>query len=165
MFAARLKATRTGPILAAALAAAVLTDTGAAASSLEDLSGYWSGRGSVTLTNGNTERVKCAVTYKVADGGGQVRQTMRCASTDYRIDARADLRIKAAQVTGNWEEKTYSASGRVTGRYTGNDFVLAIEGASFAAAMKITLTSCKQSINIAPRGLEVSRISLELGKC
>jgi hypothetical protein len=53
----------------------------------------------------------------------------------------------------------------VRGRYTGSDFVLAIEGANFSAAMDISLSACKQSINIAPKGLDVTRISLGLGKC
>jgi hypothetical protein len=138
---------------------------GVAASPIDDLNGYWTGSGSVVLSGGNTERVKCAVTYKVTDGGGQIRQSMRCASTDYKIEAHADLRVKGAQVTGNWEERTYSATGQVTGRYTGSNLVLAIEGANFSAAMNISLSNCKQSISISPQGLDVTRISLGLGKC
>lgn len=34
---------------------------GAAAGPIEDLSGYWTGAGTVVLTDGSTERVKCAV--------------------------------------------------------------------------------------------------------
>ena len=138
---------------------------GARANSIDDLNGYWTGSGSVVLASGNTERVKCAVTYKVTDGGGQIRQSLRCASTDYKIEAHAELQLKGALVTGSWEERTYSATGQVRGRYTGNDFVLAIEGANFSAAMNISLSTCKQSINISPHGLDVTRISLGLGKC
>jgi hypothetical protein len=135
------------------------------AAPIEDLSGYWSGSGSVTLNNGRTENVKCAVTYKVSDGGGQVRQSMRCASADYSINALAELQIKGGQVSGSWEEKTYSATGQVSGRYTGSTFVLSIEGANFTAAMNVSVSDCKQSISIAPKGLEVSKISIGLGKC
>ena len=147
---------------ALSLAAGAVTLT---AAPIEDLSGYWSGSGSVTLSNGRTESVKCAVTYKVSDGGGQVRQSMRCASADYSINALAELQIKGSQVSGSWEEKTYSATGLVTGRYTGSTFVLSIEGANFTAAMNVSVSDCKQSISIAPKGLEVSKISIGLGKC
>jgi hypothetical protein len=136
-----------------------------AAAPIEDLSGYWSGSGSVTLSNGRTENVKCAVTYKVSEGGGQVRQSMRCASADYSINALAELQIKGGQVSGSWEEKTYSATGQVSGRYTGSTFVLSIEGANFTAAMNVSVSDCRQSISIAPKGLEVSKISIGLGKC
>jgi hypothetical protein len=139
--------------------------SGATASPIDDLVGYWTGAGSVTLANGNTERVKCAVTYKVTDGGNQIRQSMRCASTDYSINASADLKLKGQQVSGSWEEKTYSAVGQISGRYTGSSFVLSIQGANFSAALNVTLSNCKQSINITPQGLDVTKITIGLGKC
>ncbi len=142
-----------------------ISAVGATASPVDELAGYWSGSGSVVLTNGNTERVKCAVVYKVSEGGAQIRQTLRCASADYKIDALADLRVKGEKVSGNWEEKTYSATGAVTGKYSGNNFVLMIQGANFSASMNVTVTDCKQDINISPQGLEVTRISIGLGKC
>lgn len=143
---------------------AVVLGGDAGAAPIDDLTGYWNGSGSVHMSNGNTERVKCAVTYKVSENSSQIRQTIRCASADYKIDAQADLRVKGAQVSGNWEEKTYSATGQVSGRYTGSNFVLSIQGTNFNAAMNVTLSNCKQSINITPQGLDVTRISIGLGK-
>ena len=137
----------------------------AGAGPLGEIAGYWTGVGSITLSGGNTERVKCVVIYKVDDGGGEIRQSIRCASADYKIDATADLRVRGEQVTGSWEEKTYAATGEVSGRYTGSDLVLSIRGASFTAAMNVSLSACKQSISIAPKGLDVSLVSIGLGKC
>jgi hypothetical protein len=150
--------------MAAALALAVAA-TGARAGSIDEMTGYWTGSGSVVLSNGNTERVKCAVTYKISEGGTQIKQSMRCASADYNINASADLNVKGQSVTGSWEEKTYSAVGEVSGRYTGSNFVLSIKGASFTASMNLTVSDCKQSISIAPQGLDVARISIGLAKC
>jgi hypothetical protein len=90
---------------------------------------------------------------------------MRCASADYSINSSAELNVKGAQVVGNWEEKTYSAVGQVSGKYTGSGFSLSIQGANFSAAMTVNLSSCKQSISILPEGLDVRRISIALGKC
>ena len=73
--------------------------------------------------------------------------------------------MRGAQVTGNWEERTYSATGEVTGKYTGNAFALAIKGGNFTASMNVSLSNCKQSISIAPQGLEVNRITIGLAKC
>lgn len=150
--------------MAAALALAVAA-TGARAGSIDEMTGYWTGSGSVVLSNGNTERVKCAVTYKISEGGTQIKQSMRCASADYNINASADLNVKGQSVTGSWEEKTYSAVGEVSGRYTGSNFVLSIKGASFTASMNLTVSDCKQSISISPQGLDVARISIGLAKC
>ncbi|MDX2202593.1 MAG: hypothetical protein NW223_07580 [Hyphomicrobiaceae bacterium] len=136
-----------------------------AASPIEALAGYWSGTGSVSLTSGKTERVKCAVTYKVSGGGAQIKQSMRCASQDYTINSAADLRVHGSNVTGSWEERTYSATGQVTGRYSGNNFNLNIKGGNFTAAMQLNTSDCKQQISITPQGLEVSRITIGLAKC
>jgi hypothetical protein len=149
------------------LTAATLPATVFACAALADpignLTGYWSGNGSVALSNGKTERVKCQVFYKT-DGGNQIRQTMRCASADYKINSLAELRVQGSQVSGTWEEKTYAAKGDVTGRYGTEGFALSIQGANFSAAMNVALSSCKQSLNITPQGLEVTRVSITLAK-
>lgn len=146
-----------------ALVAMLVLARAAPADPIEELSGFWSGNGSVVLTNGKTERVKCQVFYKTGDGGS-IRQTMRCASVDYSINSLAELRVNAGQVSGSWEEKTYSAKGQVSGRFSGAAFALTIQGGNFSAAMNVTLANCKQSINIAPQGLEVTRVAIALAK-
>jgi hypothetical protein len=143
----------------------VLAATPVAAGPLDELVGYWSGAGTIVLNGGSRERVKCAVIYKVDAGGSHIKQTTRCASADYKISGKADLRVKGDRVEGSWEETTYSATGQVTGRYTGRSFALTISGANFSAAMNIGLSRCNQSIQIAPKGLEVKRISMALSKC
>src|SRR5215207_440439 len=87
-----------------AVALGLLGPGAVAADPISDLTGYWTGAGTVLLKNGNTEKVKCAVTYKVSNGGTEVKQNMRCASQDYSINASADLVVKGSQVSGKWEE-------------------------------------------------------------
>jgi hypothetical protein len=159
---ARLTAVALPAAVCAWLAAGLAAEP-ALADQIKDLTGYWSGNGSIALSNGKTERVKCSVLYR-ADGGTQIRQTMRCASADYAINSLAELRVKGSQVSGTWEEKTYSAKGDVTGRFAGDSFALSIQGAAFSAAMNVTLSNCRQSLNITPQGLEVTRVSISLAK-
>ena len=116
---------------AAGLAAALVAAT-AEAGPIEDLDGYWSGGGTVVLSDGK-EQVKCAVRYKVGQGGAQVRQTLRCASADYSINGTAEFSVKGAQVDGTWEEKTYSASGQIR------------------AAIRAAAWSCRSRAPIFPR--------------
>ena len=136
----------------------------ALAEPIADLAGFWSGNGAVTLASGNTERVKCQVFYKTEDST-QLRQTLRCASADYTINSIADLQVKGGQVTGSWEEKTYAAKGEVSGRFSGESFALMIKGANFTASMNVALSACKQSINITPKGLDVTKVTIGLAKC
>ncbi len=136
-----------------------------AAANVKNLAGRWSGWGSVKLSNGATEQVKCVATYFVKKAGALINQNLRCASASYKIDAKANYNVKGSALTGEWEERTHSAKGNVQGRMTGDGFQLAVKGETFSARMIVSSSRCKQSINISPRGLDVSRISIGLKKC
>jgi len=151
--------------MAGLLLAATTAAVPASASPLVDLPGRWTGLGSVTMSNGNSEQVKCVATYFVGGGGSSLQQNLRCASTSYKIDATATLKVNNGQVSGEWHEKIYSANGSVSGRITGNGFNLSIQGENFNAAMLVMTSTCKQSVSIAPRGFSISKISMTLGKC
>lgn len=150
------------PALAAIMAGGIAAQ---AASPLSDLPGRWSGWGNVVLANGSSEQMKCVATYFLQNEGDGIQQNLRCASSSYKIDSTANLVLKGTQVSGVWEEKTWAATGQVSGKVSGNAFDLAIRGPNFTAAMAVTTSSCKQSINIAPQGFDISKITIGLGKC
>lgn len=152
-----------GRIMSAAVI--LLVADAALANPVGDIAGRWSGWGSISMDGGGSEQVRCVVTYAVKDAGAGLHQNMRCASASLKIDATARLTFASGQVAGSWEESTTSTSGSVSGRITPEGFNLSIHGATFTAAMAVVTSGCKQSINIAPQGLEVSRISIGLGKC
>jgi hypothetical protein len=137
----------------------------AKAAPLEDLPGRWSGWGTISLPSGTSEQVKCIATYFVNDGGASLVQNLRCASASYKIDATAKLANASGALTGDWEEKTYSAKGSVTGKTTDDGFNLAIKGDTFTAVLAVTSTNCKQSVNITPKGMDISKIAITLSKC
>ena len=137
----------------------------AGAGTVKELAGRWSGWGSVKLSNGATERVRCVATYFVKRAETLINQNLRCASASYKIDAKAHYNLKGDVLTGAWVERTHSAKGNVKGRMTGDGFKLAVRGKTFSASMIVTSSPCKQSINIFPSGLDVSRIAIGLKKC
>ncbi len=135
------------------------------ANPVADLPGRWAGWGSVTLSSGTNEQVKCVATYFRKDGG-QLQQNLRCASTSYNIDASADLVVQGTQITGSWREKRYEAKGSVTGKVTDNGFAVRIQGETFSAEMTAVVASrCKQQLSILPKGLDVTKITMSLCKC
>ena len=146
---------------AAMIAGAILA--GAIAGPVTDLPGRWAGFGSIKMSSGETEQMRCVATYFVEGSG--VKQNLRCASAGYKIDATANLTIANGQVSGDWEEKVWSQTGSISGRMVDNGFNLTINGPGFTAALAMTTTNCKQSLSITPRGYEVSSISMSLGKC
>lgn len=147
------------------VAAAIFMAAPASAGVVEKLAGRWSGWGAIRLTNGTTEQVKCVATYFLKNSRRRVDQNLRCASASYKIDAKAAYLINGNAVTGTWEEQSHSAKGDVFGTVSGTGFQLTVRGDTFSAKMVLSSTACKQSINISPRGLNISNISIGLRKC
>ena len=152
-------------IAVAAISGSLVFATSSGAAPIDDLPGRWSGWGTISTPSGAPEQVKCIATYFLNDGGASLVQNLRCASSSYKIDATAKLKHAAGALSGEWEEKTYSAIGSVTGQTTGDGFVLAIKGDKFTAELAVTSTNCKQSVTITPIGLDISKIAISLGKC
>ena len=144
---------------------AAVTLPALAANPMQDLPGRWSGWGTISLASGNREQVKCVATYFVAGGGAGLQQNLRCASPSYKIDASTNLKVSGSKITGTWEEKSYAATGAVSGTLSDSGFNMAIRGDAFSASMQISTSSCKQSVNITPQGLDVTRVSINLSKC
>src|ERR1035441_2565748 len=68
------------------------------------LSGKWSGDGSIVLSNGTTERLRCDATYVESGGGDNLDQSLRCASDSYNFDLHISLADSAGAILGNWSE-------------------------------------------------------------
>ena len=59
------------------------------------LSGYWSGAGTVTMTNGATERIRCKANYTVDASGKAVQQLCAARATATGLKSAATLFPKA----------------------------------------------------------------------
>jgi hypothetical protein len=137
----------------------------AAANPVPLLPGRWAGPGSIAMTNGETEQMRCVATYYVENNGSSVRQNLRCAGQGYKIDAITNLTVAGGRISGAWEERTWATTGSIKGDMQGDGFNLTIDGPGFTAAMALKTSNCNQSINITPRGNSVAKISMNLGKC
>ncbi len=148
-----------------AAGASIICATMALATPVQTLPGRWAGWGNIVMSSGASEQMRCIATYFVKGGGDSVRQNLRCASQGYKIDAIANLKVANGKVSGDWEERTWSKTGSVSGDVINDGFRLNIRGPDFTAAMAVNTSTCKQSISITPRGFEISKISMDLGKC
>jgi hypothetical protein len=144
--------TRSAVPLAALILASALATPGEAATAgtlFQQLSGDWKGGGTVTPAKGDPMKVACKATYKVT--GSNLAQNLRCAGTDYRIDATLKLTDKSGKIKGSWNEKTYDANGAVTGTAKDDTIHARISGDKFSGRM---------SINVSDAGLEINIIQL-----
>jgi hypothetical protein len=130
-----------------------------AASPFTGLSGSWSGAGQFKLDNGKSESIRCSASY-AQRGRTAVVLSLRCASPSNRIDLRANLESRGDRLSGTWEERSYNASGNVSGVAAGGSLRLAISG-SLAGYIVVTTTGGSQSISVRTdtsglRGVNIS---------
>jgi len=129
------------------------------------LSGHWSGAGTVTMTDGTTERIRCKVAYAVNAAGKAVEQTLRCASDSYRVEISSNVISEGGSLSGSWAETTRGLSGNVSGHATGAEILANVAGAGFTARLDVRTHGDRQSVTIRPQGAsDVTAVSIALRK-
>ena len=107
----------------------------AEANPFSTLSGSWRGSGQVSPYGGKGERVNCRVGYSVS--GAQITQSILCAGTDYKVNAKGKLTYAKGKVSGTWTEATYKVGGKVHGTAKPGAMFLRITGDAFSGRMAI----------------------------
>ena len=148
-------------LIAAVLLAVVCSEPAFAQSPFAGLDGAWSGPGQVRLENGSRERLSCRAYYTPKDGGAGLGMAIRCASQSYSIEVRSTLRYEQGKVTGSWEERTFNASGSLSGRASGGNLTLTITG-GVSGTMSVALSSGRQTVSIATETAGLKGVSVQL---
>ena len=137
-------------------------EAASAAAPFTGLAGNWSGDGSIALTKGTTERLKCDANYVVGADGEKVDLKLRCASDSYRFDLRISLVDTAGAVLGNWSEPTQNVEGGISGTASNGLIKVTARGQSFTAAVTVTTRGAAQSVQINAQSGELSRVAITL---
>ncbi len=149
-------------LIAALLVMAAPTETSARPSGVfSKLKGNWRGSGRILLTGGNSQRIACRAYYTVKEAGAGLGLAIRCASQDNKIELRARLSDNDGKLSGNWEERTYNATGNVSGRASPGRVTLAING-SISGSMRISYTGRRQTVSISTEAEGLTGISIDL---
>ena len=127
-----------------------------------DLSGEWSGGGTVTLSSGSNEKIRCRATYDSEAAGNNLKLALRCASDSYNVDFRGTAINSGGNMTGNWFESTNQAAGQFFGSIKGNHINARIEGQTFAALLNMTTNGNHQSVSLRSPGSRVSSVTMAL---
>ncbi len=151
------------PLLAALWGAPSVANAEASAP-FAGLSGRWSGDGSIVLTKGTTERLRCDATYRDGAGGESVDMKLRCASDSYRFDLSISLVDTAGSVLGNWRETTQNVDGGISGTASKGLIQVAVKGQTFAAAVTVATRGAEQSVRIRAQSGELSQVAITLHK-
>ena len=124
--------------------------------------GSWSGSGTVALSNGTTERLRCPATYAVASVGTNLRQNLRCASDNYTFELRTDINAEGGRVGGVWAETTRNIQGTISGRVSAGRIDAVAEGPGFSAGIAMAPQGARQAVSIRSQGTELSQVSVTM---
>ena len=79
-------------------------------------SGSWSGNGTVALSDGTIERIRCRASYNVNGTGMGLKQSLRCASDSYKFELSTDVTSQGDRISGNWSEASRNIFGNLQGQ-------------------------------------------------
>jgi hypothetical protein len=114
----------------------------------EKLAGQWIGNGTIDLSDGTHEPIKCRASYDVLDQLRSLQLNIRCASDSYQFNLLANAKYSAGAISGSWSESTRNVAGSISGKAAGNRFEVTAKSSAFTASLKLTTHGDRQSVLI-----------------
>jgi len=114
--------------------------------------GAWSGTGTVSLSDGSIERIRCKASYKVNGTGMGLKQKLDCASDSYKFDLTSDVTSNGERISGNWSEASRNIFGNLQGTAGGGQIDVFVEANGFAANLTLRTNGNKQTVQISSKG-------------
>jgi hypothetical protein len=125
--------------------------------------GAWSGNGTVSLSDGTTERIRCKADYKVNGTGLGLKQNLRCASDSYKFDLSSDVTSEGGRISGNWSEASRNIFGNLQGTAGRGQINALVEAVGFTANLTLRTSGNKQTVLISSKG-EIRGVTITMVK-
>jgi len=125
--------------------------------------GAWTGNGTVSLSDGTTEHIRCKADYKVNGSGLGLKQTLKCASDSYKFDLSSDVVSEGDRISGNWSEASRNVFGELHGTAGGGRIEVFVEANGFAANLTLLTNGKKQTVQISSKG-EIRGVNITMVK-
>jgi len=136
-----------------------------AAGPFERLAGEWAGTGSIDLTSGTREALKCKAKYTVS--AETLQLYIKCASDSYNFELRSTANVAAGAVTGTWSESPHGAFGTISGTAAGESIHVKAEAGNFTANLSLVTHTNSQTVAIRTAnpdaGIKGATINLKRG--
>jgi hypothetical protein len=125
--------------------------------------GAWSGNGTVSLSDGTTEHIRCKADYKVNGTGLGLKQSLHCASDSYKFDLSSDVTSQGDRISGNWSEASRNIFGNLQGTAGGGQIEVFVEANGFAANLTLKTSGNRQTVQINSKG-EIRGVNITMVK-
>lgn len=124
----------------------------------ELLLGSWGGSGRIHYTDGSSEGISCTAYY--TGGSRELSMAIRCRSSRNPIHIRSKLRISGSRARGQWEERTFNASGSASGTIGAHSMNLKVTGGGFSGDMMVTIGKSSNNVSITTKGIAMSKATM-----
>ncbi len=131
-------------------------------SAVSTLVGSWGGSGRISYTDGSSEAIRCSAYY--TGGGNALNMVIQCKSDKNPIHIRSKLRIQGSNASGDWEERTFNASGSVSGTVSASSMSLNISGGGFDGSMSVSFGMSSHTVNVTTKGIAMSRANMSFSR-
>ena len=125
------------------------------------LAGSWQGVGDLVLEDGTRERLTCRGYYVLKSEGNGLSIASLCSSPTQKFELRSLVAESASGVSGQWEERTFHATGQVSGTATGTTMNLSFSG-TIEGTIAISLSGQTHSVNVSAAGAGIKGVSISL---
>jgi hypothetical protein len=132
-----------------------------ASSLFKQLAGSWRGVGDLVLEDGTRERLSCTGYYVLKSEGKGLSIASLCSSPKQKFEFRSLVSESGSGISGQWEERTYHATGQVSGNATGTTISLSFSG-TIEGKISISLTGKTHSVNVSAAGAGIKGVSISL---
>ena len=146
--------------LAGAPALAQSAAAQAAAAGFREFEGSWSGSGTLSHTDGRTERLRCGADYVAR--GDVMSQRLRCRSDTTGFDLVNTLRNDGGRLAGEWAETTRNVRGPLAGRLGRGSMQGSAQGPGFSAGISVAVRGNRQSVSIRAQGGDIAAVTVAL---
>ena len=126
------------------------------------LAGSWGGSGRISYTDGSSEAIRCSAYYN--GGGKSLNMVVQCKSDKNPIHIRSKLQIDGSHASGDWEERTFNASGSVSGSVNSSSMSLNISGGGFEGSMSVSFGKTTHTVNVTTKGIAMSRANMNFSR-
>lgn len=126
------------------------------------LVGSWSGSGRISYTDGSSEGIRCTAYY--TGGGSTLKLAIQCKSDKNPIHLRSQLRISGSRASGDWEERTFNASGTASGTISANSLSLSVSGGGFTGSMGVSISKSSHTVTITTQGIPMTRATMNFSR-
>jgi hypothetical protein len=132
-----------------------------AANPFASLAGSWTGNGTIAMSSGAKERIRCRADYRPR-AANTLHVALNCASDSYRFELESEVVAADGALSGTWSEMTRRVAGQIFGRMPGHRMEIRAEGPTFSALLDMTTRGGQQTVLIRSPGSEMSSVGITL---